>query len=72
MAREPDRAGGLELGNHGERIARRYQLVKSYAGKGRNEALDGRRGGVNGFAGGGRAGKSKLQRDAARKIVSSC
>ncbi len=62
MAREPDRPGGLELGEHRGKIARRYQLVKSYAGKGRNGALDGRGGGVNGFTRRGPSKKKQSQR----------
>ena len=43
------RSARLRGGEHRERIARRYQVVKYFAGNGGNWGLNGRGGGVNGF-----------------------
>ncbi len=55
-------SAGWSLANTRERLARRYQLVKSYAGNGRNRALDGSAAGMNGCAGQDEP-KSALQAD---------
>src|SRR6266851_530760 len=46
----------------GEEYHAGYQLVKSYAGKGRNGALDGRGGGVNGWGGSKTNRKARFKR----------